>query len=99
MFPSSYPLLQGEERGRARQEGGRRAGEVVSVGEVRPEDITFLFANRRDHCQLSSPISSTDFIKRYSSWIGSTIHILMIIFVIRIALFDTAYFKKNEYFF
>ena len=46
MFPSSYPLLQGEERGRARQEGGRRAGEVVSVGEVRPEDVTLLFANR-----------------------------------------------------
>ena len=46
MFPLSYSLLQGEERGRARQEGGRRAGEVVSVGEVRPEDVTLLFANR-----------------------------------------------------
>ena len=48
LFPllsSSYPLFQGEERGRARQEGGRWAGEVVSVGEVWAEDITFLFAN------------------------------------------------------
>ena len=82
MFPSSYPFLQGEERGGARQEGGRRAGEVVSVGKVWSEDITFLFANSRDHCQLSSPILSTDFIRRYSSCIGSTIHILMLFFVI-----------------
>ena len=82
LIPFSYPFLQGEERGRARQEGGRRAGEVVSVGEVRPEDVTLLFANRRDHCKLSSPILSTDFTRRYSSWKGSTIHILMIFFVI-----------------
>ena len=71
IFPSSYPLLQGEERGRARQEGGRRAGEVVSVGEVRPEDVTLLFANRWDNCKLSSPILSTDFIRMYSSYRGS----------------------------
>ena len=44
--------------------------------------LLFYLPTEEINCQLSSPISSTDFIRRYSSWKGSTIHILMIFFVI-----------------